>query len=104
MPGFLPIRLQNFLHRWQPGLRTLQIISELNAAPCLVQGAVLLSMPKERLEYMLIHKMRLDDNMAVLDINRSFTVSVSNIATILSDQNLSTGNDTGNRYCLMIDI
>ena len=69
MPGFLPIRLQNFLHRWQPGLRTLQIISELNAAPCLVQGAVLLSMQKERLEYMLIHKMRLDDNMAVLDIN-----------------------------------
>ena len=47
-PGFLPIRLQNFLHRWQPGLRTLQIISELNAAPCLVQGAVLLSMQKRK--------------------------------------------------------
>ena len=44
----LPIRLQNFLHRWQPGLRTLQIISELNAAPCLVQGAVLLSMQKRK--------------------------------------------------------
>ena len=48
VPGFLPIRLQNFLHRWQPGLRTLQIISELNAAPCLVQGAVLLSMQKRK--------------------------------------------------------
>ena len=84
MPGFLPIRLQNFLHRWQPGLRTLQIISELNAAPCLVQGAVLLSMQKERLEYMLIHKMRLDDNMAVLDINSGAVHLVDDVITIYS--------------------
>mgnify|MGYP000628800709 CR=1 FL=1 len=46
--GAGPASLQNFLHRWQPGLRTLQIISELNAAPCLVQGAVLLSMQKRK--------------------------------------------------------
>lgn len=85
MPGFLPIRLQNFLHRWQPGLRTLQIISELNAAPCLVQGAVLLSMQKERLEYMLIHKMRLDDNMAVLDINSGAVHLVDDVIYDLLD-------------------
>ena len=46
MPGILPIRLQNFLHRWQPSLRTQQIISLESIAPCLLQGAfvILLSL------------------------------------------------------------
>ena len=40
---------------------------------------------KERLEYMLIHKMRLDDNMAVLDINSGAVHLVDDVIYDLLD-------------------
>ena len=40
---------------------------------------------KERLEYMLIHKMRLDDNMAVLDINSGAVHLVDDVIYELLD-------------------
>ena len=66
MPGILPICLQDFLHGRQPGLRK-GIIELCAEAPCMRRE--LFSCIRRADRNLLIHRMHLDDNYVVLDVN-----------------------------------